>query len=37
MPPFCAEHGMHHRYYGEHDDMRDAAADWIAARLGVTS
>lgn len=26
MPPFCAEHGMHHRYYGEHDDMRDAAA-----------
>lgn len=25
MPPFCEEHAMFHRYYGEHGDMRRAA------------
>lgn len=25
MPPYCPEHGMFHRYYGEHGDMRRAA------------
>lgn len=25
MPPFCDEHAMFHRYYGEHGDMRRAA------------